>query len=48
MFNDIVGELYYFMMKMYVVCINYNGIIEAILMSTCNIPFFYRRVKKHP
>ena len=35
-------------MKLYVVCIHQNRLIEAILMSTLNIPLLCRRSKKLP
>ena len=41
-------NFFYYILKMYVVCTHQNCLIEAILMSTLNIPFYYRRSKRHP
>ena len=43
-----LGKFSYFIMKLYVVCNHLNRIIDAILMSTLNIPLFYRKSKRHP
>ena len=45
-FNDILGK-FSFIMKMYVVCIHWNRLIAANLMSTLDIPLLYRRSKKN-
>ena len=43
--RDIFGIFSHFVMKMYAVCAHQNYLREAILMSTLNIPLFYRRAK---
>ena len=45
--NKYLGIISYFIMKLYVVCIHYNRLDEAILMSTLNIPLLYRISKKN-
>ena len=39
---------FYFIMKFYVVLTHKNHLIEAILMSTLNIPLLYKRSKWLP
>ena len=41
-------KISYFIMNMYVVCTQQNRLIEAILMSTHNIPLYHRRSKRRP
>ena len=44
--NKYLRKFSYFIMKLHVVCIQYDSLVEAILMSTHNIPLLYRRSKR--
>ena len=46
--NKYLGKFYYFIMKLYVVCTHQNRLIEAILMSTLNIPLLIEDRKDFP
>ena len=47
-FRDILGIFSYFIKKMYVMCTYKKRLIQTILMSTFNIPLFYRKLKRCP
>ena len=46
--NKYYRKFSYFIMKLYVVSTHLNWLINAILMSTLNIPLLYRRSKSFP
>ena len=46
--NKYWGKFSYFIMKLYVVCTHKNRLIEAVLMSTHNIPLFCWRSETFP
>ena len=46
--NKYLGKFSYFLIKLYVVCVHKNRLIEAILMSTLNIQLLCRQSKKNP
>ena len=46
--NKYLRKFSYFIWKLYVVCIHYNCLIEAILMSTLNIPLLCGISKRFP
>ena len=47
-FMDILGKFSDLIIKMYAACTHQNCLIEAILMSTFNIPLFYGRSETFP
>ena len=46
MIRDILGEMSNSIMKMYVVCSHWDRLIEAIIMTTLNIPLFCRKKRE--